>query len=150
MKKLPLAKRVQVLSMLCEESSMRSINTVFGLLVDAGKACAAHHDATVRGMRLKRIQADEIWSFCYAKAKNVPTAKTAPDDAGDVGGCDGCLERLWPALLTNLVWSLLPFWVEMRRQPPSHTCPAQHFLRSLKRLVLAGHSLADGRHLAIQ
>ena len=61
-----------------------SINTVSALLVDAGKACAAHHDATVRGVKSKRIQADEIWSFCYAKAKNVSTAKAAPDDAGDV------------------------------------------------------------------
>jgi IS1 family transposase len=92
MNKLPLAKRVQILSMLCEGSSMRSIsrvadvsiNTVSALLVDAGKACAAHHDETVRGVRSKRIQADEIWSFCYAKAKNVPTAKAAPEDAGDV------------------------------------------------------------------
>ncbi len=92
MNKLPLAKRVQILSMLVEGSSMRSIsrvadvsiNTVSALLVDAGKACAAHHDATVRGVRSKRIQADEIWSFCYAKAKNVSTAKAAPDEAGDV------------------------------------------------------------------
>ncbi len=92
MNKLPLAKRVQILSMLVEGSSMRSIsrvadvsiNTVSALLVDAGKACAAHHDATVRGVRSKRIQADEIWSFCYAKEKNVATAKSAPDDAGDV------------------------------------------------------------------
>ena len=92
MNKLPLAKHVQILSMLCEGSSMRSIsrvadvsiNTVSALLVDAGKACAAHHDATVRDVKSKRIQADEIWSFCYAKAKNVPTAKAAPDDAGDV------------------------------------------------------------------
>jgi len=92
MNKLPPAKRVQILSMLCEGSSMRSIsrvadvsiNTVLALLVDAGEACAAHHDETVRGVRSKRIQADEIWSFCYAKAKNVPTAKAAPEDAGDV------------------------------------------------------------------
>ncbi len=92
MNKLPLAKRVQILSMLCEGSSMRSIsrvadvsiNTVSALLVDAGKACAVHQDETVRGVRSKRIQADEIWSFCYAKAKNVPTAKAAPEDAGDV------------------------------------------------------------------
>ena len=92
MNKLPLAKRVQILSMLVEGSSMRSIsrvvdvsiNTVSALLVDAGKACAAHHDTTVRGVKSKRIQADEIWSFCYAKAKNVPTVKAAPEDAGDV------------------------------------------------------------------
>jgi IS1 family transposase len=90
--KLSLAKRVQILSMLCEGSSMRSIsrvvdvsiNTVSALLVDAGNACAKHHDETVRGVRSKRIQADEIWSFCYAKAKNVATAKAAPEDAGDV------------------------------------------------------------------
>ncbi len=91
MNKLPLAKRVQALSMLCEGSSMRSvsrvvglsINTVAKLLVDAGEACAAHHDEAVRGVKAKRVQCDEIWSFTYAKAKNVPTAKAAPDAAGD-------------------------------------------------------------------
>ena len=61
-----------------------SINTVSGLLVAAGKACAKHHDETVRNVRSKRIQADEIWSFCYAKQKNVATAKAAPEEAGDV------------------------------------------------------------------
>ena len=61
-----------------------SINTVSALLVDAGKACAAHHGATVVGVHSKRIQADEIWSFCYAKQKKVATAKAAPEDADDV------------------------------------------------------------------
>lgn len=61
-----------------------SINTVAALLVDAGRACDEHHDRTVRGLRSKRIQADEIWSFCYAKEKNVATATAAPKDAGDV------------------------------------------------------------------
>lgn len=55
-----------------------SINTVSGLLVDAGKACAEHHDRTVRNVASKRIQADEIWSFCYAKQKNVAAAKGCP------------------------------------------------------------------------
>ena len=90
--RLTLAKRVQILSMLCEGSSMRSIsrvvdvsiNTVSALLVSAGKACAKHHDEAVRGVRSQRIQADEIWSFCYAKEKNVALAKAAPEDAGDV------------------------------------------------------------------
>ena len=92
MNKLPLAKRVQVLSMLCEGSSMRSIsrivdvsiNTVTKLLEDAGRVCAEHHDATVRDVRAKRVQCDEIWVFCYAKQKNVKTAKAAPEEAGDV------------------------------------------------------------------
>ena len=92
MNKLPLAKRTQILAMLCEGSSMRSIsrvadvsiNTVSKLLVEAGEACLAIHDETVRNVKASRVQCDEIWSFCHAKQKNVPTAKAAPDGAGDV------------------------------------------------------------------
>src|SRR5437762_13486231 len=92
MNKLPLAKRVQILSMLCEGSSCRSIsrvadvslNTVCKTLIDAGKACARFHDETVRGVASKRVQCDEAWSFCYAKQKNVAAAKAAPQGAGDV------------------------------------------------------------------
>lgn len=92
MNKLPLAKRMLILNMLCEGSSMRSIsrvadvsiNTVAKLQVDAGEACAAFHNERVHGLTAKRIQCDEIWSFVHAKAKNVPTAKAAPDKAGDV------------------------------------------------------------------
>jgi IS1 family transposase len=91
MNKLPLEKRVQILSMLCEGASMRSIsrvadcsiNTVTKMLTDAGKACAAYHDEHVRGVKAKRVQVDEIWSFTYAKQKNVAKAKTAPPEAGD-------------------------------------------------------------------
>lgn len=61
-----------------------SINTVTKLLVDAGNTCAAYHDATVRNVPSKRIQCDEIWSFCYARDKNVEKAKAAPVGAGDV------------------------------------------------------------------
>lgn len=61
-----------------------SINTVSKLLVEAGEACLTLHDETVRDVKASRIQCDEIWSFCYAKDKNVATAKAAPDGAGDV------------------------------------------------------------------
>src|SRR6185312_199712 len=92
MNKLPVAKRVQILSMLCEGSSMRSIsrvcdvsiNTVSKLLVDAGKVCIAYHDQNVRGLQCKRVQCDEIWSFCYSKERNVKGAKAAPAGAGNV------------------------------------------------------------------
>ena len=60
-----------------------SINTVAKLLIDAGKFCAAFHDDKVIGVKASRIQCDEIWSFTYAKAKNVAAAKAAPDNAGD-------------------------------------------------------------------
>lgn len=92
MNNLPLEKRVQILSMLCEGSSMRSVsrvvdvsyNTVAKLLVAAGDVCWVYHDETVRNVKAARIQCDEIWSFCYAKQANVATAKAAPEEAGDV------------------------------------------------------------------
>ncbi len=92
MNKLPLDTRVQILTMLVEGSSMRSIsrvcdvsiNTVTKLLVDAGKVCADFHDNAVRNVKAQRIQCDEIWSFSYAKARNVNTAKAPPEGAGDV------------------------------------------------------------------
>lgn len=61
-----------------------SINTVSKLLVDAGEACAAYHHEMVRNVKSKRVQCDEIWSFCYSKKKNVADAKAAPYGAGDV------------------------------------------------------------------
>ena len=91
MNRLPLEKRAQILGMLCEGMSLRatsrladvSINTVTKLLVDVGTACAAYHDEHVRNVKSQRVQVDEIWSFTYAKAKNVKAAKAAPEGAGD-------------------------------------------------------------------
>src|SRR5437762_7009149 len=92
MNKLPLEKRVQILSMLVEGSSMRaisrvtdvSINTVTALLEKAGEACIALHEEKVRNVKARRIQCDEIWSFNYCKKVSLPTAKAAPAKAGDV------------------------------------------------------------------
>jgi hypothetical protein len=53
------------------------------VLVDAGRVCAAFLDAAVRDVKSRRVQVDEIWSFTYAKQKNVHTAKAAPEAAGD-------------------------------------------------------------------
>jgi IS1 family transposase len=91
MNKLTREQRAQILHMLCEGNSIRAIermtgsskHTISKLLVDAGKACAAYHDEHVRGVKAKRVQCDEIWSFTYAKQKNVAGAKAAPEDAGD-------------------------------------------------------------------
>src|SRR3954449_3605643 len=91
MNKLPSTKRTLILQMLCEGSSMRSIsrvadvsiNTVAKLLVDAGKACAAFHDEKVHGVTASRVQCDEIWSFTYAKQKNVRPAKVSYGEGGE-------------------------------------------------------------------
>lgn len=85
-------KQIQILNLLVEGSSMRSIsrvtgvsiNTVTKLLVDAGEACAKFHDETVRGVQARKVQCDEVWSFCYAKRRNVERAVAAPEGAGDV------------------------------------------------------------------
>ena len=60
-----------------------SFNTVKKILIDAGRACSAFHDEKVQNAKARRVQYDEIWSFTYAKQKNVGTAKKAPDGAGD-------------------------------------------------------------------
>ncbi|MGD9983748.1 MAG: IS1 family transposase [Porticoccaceae bacterium] len=92
MNKLSIEKRAQIIGLLVEGNSMRavtrlvgcSINTVTKLLEDVGAACAEFQDGAIHNINSKRVQCDEIWSFCYSKAKNVPTAKAAPEDAGDV------------------------------------------------------------------
>lgn len=92
MNRLPIEKSVHIVTMLVEGMSMRavsrvadvSINTVTKLLCDVGAACQRHHDVAVRNLTSQRIQCDEIWAFCYAKAKAVPAATAAPEGAGDV------------------------------------------------------------------
>jgi len=91
MNKLDAKKRPQILSCLVEGNSIRATvrmtgaakNTVVKLLADVGAACAEYQDKALRNLPCKRVQCDEIWSFVYAKERNVATAKTAPDGAGD-------------------------------------------------------------------
>lgn len=92
MRKLDTKTRTLILRLLVEGNSIRattriadvSKNTVTKLLEDAGKVCAAYHDANVRNVKASHVQADEIWAFCYAKERNVKDAKAAPVDAGDI------------------------------------------------------------------
>lgn len=92
MNKLTQAKRVQIISALVEGNSIRATcrmtgvakGTVLKLLVDLGKACAAYQDRTLRNLPCKQIQCDEIWSFCYAKEKNVSEEMKGTVGFGDV------------------------------------------------------------------
>jgi IS1 family transposase len=91
MNKLDIKKRAQILACLVEGNSIRATvrmtgaakNTVVKLLADVGAACAAYQDMVLRNLPCKRIQCDEIWSFVYAKQKNVAGAVAAPEGAGD-------------------------------------------------------------------
>jgi IS1 family transposase len=92
MNKLSREERTRVVAALVEGNSIRATvrmtgaakNTVVKLLAELGAACADYHDANVRGLKSKRIQCDEIWSFCYAKEKNVPAEKRGKFGYGDM------------------------------------------------------------------
>jgi IS1 family transposase len=92
MNKLPSEKRAQVLQMMAEGISLRAITRLTGisrttllkLLEDAGQAFSEYQDRVLVNLPCKRVQVDEAWAFCYAKQKNVATAKAAPEGAGDI------------------------------------------------------------------
>jgi IS1 family transposase len=92
MNKLSTQQRAQILGMMVEGMSLRSITRMTGVsrtttmkfLADAGQAFSEYQDKTLRNLPCKRVQVDETWAFCYAKQKNVATAKAAPEGAGDV------------------------------------------------------------------
>jgi len=90
MNKLSVDHRAAVLSALVEGSSIRATSRMTGaskgailrLLVEVGEFCAVYQDHTLRDLPCRRVEADEIWSFCYAKERNVSPA--APDGTGDL------------------------------------------------------------------
>lgn len=79
MNKLTKEKRMQVVAALVEGSSINSTarmtgvtkQTILRLIADLGTACAKYQDEKLRNLSCKRIQADEVWSFCWAKDKNL-------------------------------------------------------------------------------
>src|SRR5665213_2508374 len=109
MNKLTTEKRAEILRLMAEGMSIRSIvrvtgaskNTVAKLLVNAGCAVAEYQDRVLRNLSCKRVQVDEIWAFCYAKQKNVPTAKAAPEGAGDI----------WTWVAIDADTKLVPSWL---------------------------------------
>ncbi|MGH6818434.1 MAG: IS1 family transposase [Methylovirgula sp.] len=92
MNKLPPEKRAQALQMMAEGISLRAMTRLTGvsrttllkLLEDAGQAFSEYMDRTLVNLPCKRVQVDEAWAFCYAKQKNVASAKAAPEGAGDI------------------------------------------------------------------
>src|SRR5213596_2202302 len=113
MNRLPLERRAQILGLLSEGSSLRaasrladvSINTVTKLLLDVGAAVEEYQDKALRNLKCKRIQCDEIWSFVYAKAKNLPEKYAGAFGYGDVW--------TWTALDADS--KLVPSWAVGRR-----------------------------------
>jgi len=92
MNRLSKDRQTRIIASLVEGNSLRAtarmcdvaFNTVLKLLPQVGMACAEYQDKAIRNLTSKRIQCDEIWSFCYAKEKNVPADKRGQFGFGDV------------------------------------------------------------------
>jgi len=92
MNRLNKEKQTQIVAALVEGNSLRAtarmcdvaFNTVLKLLPEIGRACIEYQDKALRNITSKRIQCDEIWSFCYAKEKNVPADKRGTFGFGDI------------------------------------------------------------------
>jgi IS1 family transposase len=92
MNKLSREKQVQVIAALVEGNSVNSTvrmtgvhkTTILKLLAELGSRCADYQDRTLRNLKCKRVQCDEIWQFVYAKEKNVPAEMKGQFGVGDV------------------------------------------------------------------
>lgn len=108
--RLDSATRGRVIAALVEGNSIRSTvrmtgvakNTIQKLLIELGAACSAYQDRVLRDLPCKRVQVDECWAFCYAKAKNVtPDIAANNPFAGDV----------WTWAAIDADTKLIPSWI---------------------------------------
>ena len=115
--KLSTKRRAAIIAALIEGNSIRATgrmtgstkDTVVKLLREVGRACAEYQDRVFRNLPCKRIQADEIWSYCYSKDRNVPEDKKGIFVYGDV--------YAWTAICADT--KLVPSWYLGRRDTQS-------------------------------
>ena len=140
MNRLPIEKRAQIVGLLVEGMSMRSvtritgvsINTVTKLLEDVGLAAGLYQAQTLVNLPCKRVECDEIWAFCYAKEKNV-----APADKGVLGFGD---VYTWTALCADTKL-MISYLVGQRtlQDAESFICDLEQRLANRVQLTTDGH-----------
>jgi IS1 family transposase len=102
-----------------------------------GETCSEYQNKTLRSLPCKRVQVDEIWAFVYAKERNVPGAKQAPDGAGDVW--------TWTAICADT--KLVPSWLVGDRSSET----AKRFICDLSgRLANRIQLTSDGHKVYLQ
>ncbi len=109
MNKLTIQERTHILASLVEGNSIRSTvrmtgaskNTISKLLRDIGQVCERYQNQVMVNLPCKRMQVDEIWSFCYAKKKNVPEEHKGEFGYGDV----------WTWVALDPDTKLVPVWL---------------------------------------
>ncbi|HLK69433.1 MAG TPA: DDE-type integrase/transposase/recombinase [Bryobacteraceae bacterium] len=125
MNRLDKAHQAQAIRCLIEGNSIRSTvrmtgvakNTVVKLLVAVGSALSRYQDEKLRNLHCQRIQCDEIWSFVYARQKNVTSEIADPQIAGDV----------WTWTAIDAETKLIPCWLVGKRDAVS----AEEFIKDL-------------------
>jgi IS1 family transposase len=145
MNRLKPERQKAVIAALVEGNSIRATvritgvakNTVVKLLADVGKACEEYQDRVLRNLPCKRVQADEIWAFCYAKEKNVPADKRGQFGYGDV----------WTFTALCADTKLVPSWYIGRRDAEDATT----FMKDLaSRLASRVQLTTDGHNMYLQ
>ena len=113
MNKISLERKAEIIRVLCEGNSIRStaritdtaINTVIKLLREVGMACLGYQDKAMHNLTCQKLQCDEIWSFVYAKDKNVPNNHKGEFGYGDV----------WTFTAIDADTKLVPAWMVGQR-----------------------------------
>jgi IS1 family transposase len=145
MNKLDTDRQAQVIKVLCEGNSIRStaritntaINTVIKLLRDVGATCLAYQYQNMRNLSCTKLQVDEVWSFVYAKAKNVPEEHNSEFGYGDV----------WTFTAIDADTKLVPCWKVGTRDADC----AYEFLSDLKdRLASRVQLTSDGHKMYLE
>jgi IS1 family transposase len=143
--KLSLERKTQVIRVLCEGNSIRStaritgtaINTVVKLLREVGSACLDYQDKAMLNLNCKKLQCDEIWSFVYAKDKNVPEEHYGEFGYGDV----------WTFTAIDADTKLVPTWLVGLRNLDF----ARGFINDLKgRLANRVQLTTDGHRVYVE
>lgn len=88
---LPVDRALTCLHMLCEGNSVRAVErmtgtekkTILRLLVQVGEGCERMMAETIKGVEVKDVQADEVWTYIRAKQGTVTRKQIADPDAGD-------------------------------------------------------------------
>lgn len=142
MNRKSIQERATILRLLCEGMSIRGIvrvtgaskNTIVKLLADVGSACLDYQDAKMVELSCRLVQCDEIWSFCYAKSKNVPDAHKGELGFGDV----------WTWVAMDAETKLVPCWYVGKRDAQAATDFMQSLADRLEnrvQLTTDGHKL---------
>ena len=143
--RLSTEKRAQILGCLVEGLNIRAAvratgaakNTVSKLLVDVGKACGEYLDTLMQDLPCQRIEADEIWSYCYAKQKNIPEEFQDTPGYGDV----------WTWVAIDADTKLVPRWLVGERTYED----AEFFIRDVaSRLAHRVQLTTDGLHMYLR